>query len=83
MTRYENDEPDEYIKDSGFGFFELLFVACRYEYEPSSIDNEDDTDEHEESVHVRDDLANDAYSTGDILIRDLTASRRGDICRST
>ena len=59
MTCHQDDESDEYIEDGRLGFFQLLLVARRYEHEPPRIDHEEDTDEHEEAVHVRNNLTDE------------------------
>lgn len=75
MTGYEDQESDDDVEDDIFGFFQLLFLTSWYQYEPSSIDNEDHTEDCEEGIQIIDQTSDDTDTFLDILILYRTATR--------
>lgn len=83
MTSNQYDKSYKYIEDSRFCFFEFFLIASRYEYEPTSVDNEYHTHQHEESVDIYDDLTHDTNRSRDVLVGNLTTSDIEDSSIST
>ena len=76
MACDEHDESEYNIEDSTFCFFEFFLFASRYQYEPSSIDDEYHTDHREECVEKSEQFAHDPDATSKIYFFDITGTDR-------
>lgn len=57
MASHEYRESESDIDDCIFCLLELLFISCRYENQPSCIDDKDDTEKHDKTIHIREDIS--------------------------
>ncbi len=76
MTRNEHYESEYNIEDDIFGFFEFFLFSSRDQYEPTSVDDQEDTDDGEERVEICKNLANNRNPSSQVHLLDVTRSSR-------
>lgn len=76
MTRNEHYESEYNIEDDIFGFFEFFLFSSRDQYEPTSVDDQEDADNGEERVEIRENLANNRNPSSQVHLLDITCSSR-------
>lgn len=75
MTRHQDEKSNDNVENDTFCFLQFLFITARNEYEPTSIDDENHTDDGEEGVQVIENTSDNSDTFIEILILDDTVAR--------